>query len=72
MSRLKELELKNDQRQRIFTDNGVWFCKKDDKGIFYFALCTKNYPERHIYAAFSALGAHLAKIGDYSSEPEVL
>lgn len=71
ISRLQELALKNEERQRIKSEFGVWFCKKDDKGFFYFAHCIDNYPERHIYAAINELRQHLATIGDYPSEPDV-
>lgn len=53
------------------SEYGKWFCKKDDKGFLFYALCIKKYPERHIYSAFQELRTHLAKIGDYSTEPEV-
>lgn len=29
------------------------------------ALCSANYPERHIYAAINQVRDHLAKLGDY-------
>jgi hypothetical protein len=42
--KLKELELKKDERQRIKSDFGVWFCKKDQREMYYLALCVPNYP----------------------------
>ena len=54
------------------SEYGKWYCKKDDKNILYFVLCSKQYPERHIYKAIGELRAHLALIGDYSNEPDVL
>lgn len=69
--RLKELQLKKDERQRIASEYGVWFGKKDEKGFYYFALCTSNYPERHIFACINEVKLHLATIGDYSTEPDV-
>lgn len=38
--RLQELGLKKEERQRIKSEYGVWFCKKDDKGFVYFVHCT--------------------------------
>ena len=39
--------------------------------MLYFALCSPNYPERHIYAAINQLRDHLTKLGDYETEPDV-
>lgn len=69
--KLKELELKKEERQRIKSEFGVWFAKKDSKDMFYLALCVNTYPERHIYAAVGQLQAHLAQLGDYETEPDV-
>ena len=65
MIKLKELQITNDERQRIKSEYGLWFCKKDVKGFYYFALCVQNYPERHIYAAINLVREHLDKLGDY-------
>ena len=40
--------------------------------MLYMALCSPNYPERHIYAAINQLRDHLSKLGDYETEPDVL
>jgi len=40
--------------------------------MLYMALCSPNYPERHIYAAINQLRDHLNKLGDYETEPDVL
>jgi hypothetical protein len=58
--KLKELELKRDERQRIKSEYGVWFGKKDQRDMYYLALCVTTYPERHIYAAIAQLQSHLA------------
>lgn len=63
--------MKREERQRIKSDFGVWFCKKDQKDMYYLALCAPTYPERHIYAAVAQLTAHLAQLGDYETEPDV-
>lgn len=40
--------------------------------MLYFALCSPNYPERHIYSAINQIRDHLTKLGDYETEPDVL
>ena len=63
--------MRPEERQKINTTNGCWYCKKDAKEIIYFALCSTNYPERHIMAAINQLRDHLQKLGDYETEPDV-
>ena len=72
LTQLKSLNIRPEERQKINTGNGCWYCKKDSKGIVYFVLCSTNYPERHIMAAINSLRDHLGKLGDYESEPDVL
>ena len=70
LSQLKSLNLRSEERQKINTGNGCWYCKKDSKGIIYFVLCSPNYPERQIIAAINQVRDHLQKLGEYESEPD--
>jgi hypothetical protein len=67
LTQLKTLEIRVDERQKIKSGYGCWYCKKDHKGIIYLALCSPNYPERHIYGAINLLREHLQKIGEYEN-----
>ncbi len=72
ITRLKDLCLVKEERQRIKSEFGCWFCKRDDRGVYFIALCQPNYPERHVYAAIALIRTHLAQLGDYESEADVL
>lgn len=71
LSQLKGLDIRVDERQKIKSAHGCWYCKKDNKEIVYMVLCSSNYPERHIYAAINQLRDHLQKLGEYETEPDV-
>lgn len=40
--------------------------------MFYLTLCIEKYPERHIYAGIAQLKDHLALLGEYENEPDVV
>lgn len=66
------LGLRVDERQKIKSHLGTWHTKKDNHNILYVALCSSNYPERHIYAAFNQLKDFLRILGDdFESEADV-
>jgi hypothetical protein len=68
---IKNLALSANERQKISSAFGIWFCIRDQQGIIYFVLCTSNYPERHIYGAIEKLKVHFQQLGDYSTESDV-
>jgi hypothetical protein len=63
LAELKLLGLRVDERQKIKSHLGSWHTKKDAHNIIYIALCSSNYPERHIYSAFNQLKDHLSMLG---------
>jgi hypothetical protein len=72
LAQLRAIDLRAEERQKINTGNGSWFCKKDDKDVFYLMLTNGSYPERLIYEAIHELRDHLGKLGkNYSTEQDV-
>jgi hypothetical protein len=66
------LGLRVDERQKIKSHLGSWHTKKDNHNVIYIALCSSNYPERHIYSAFNQLREHLLMLGNaFEEEPDV-
>lgn len=70
MREIKNIGLQFDERQKINTGSGSWFCKIDAKGIIYLVLAASNYPERHAYAMIQLLQNHLEKLTDYGNEDD--
>lgn len=65
--------MRAEERQKINTGNGSWFCKKDDKELIYMMLTNGNYPERLVYEAMNELREQLSKLGkNYASEQDVI
>jgi len=59
LAKVKIMELQPDDRQRLNTKNGVWFCKVDNRDIAYLTLCNINYPERHAFGMMDELQREL-------------
>ncbi|KAL4466763.1 hypothetical protein ABPG74_010360 [Tetrahymena malaccensis] len=70
MREIKNIGLNFDERQKINTGSGSWFCKIDSKNILYLVLCTSSYPERHAYGMIQQLQNHLEKLADYGNEDD--
>ncbi len=72
LTQLKNIGLSPEERQKITTSNGSWYCKKDDQDMLYMMLTNGSYPERLIYESINELREHLKKLGKtYSAEQDV-
>ena len=49
------MNLKPEERQKVSTPNGSWFCNIDKNQIAYVLLTNPNYPERHAYGMIRVL-----------------
>ncbi|CAD8112267.1 unnamed protein product [Paramecium sonneborni] len=63
---LKRNQLRIEERQKVDSANGSWFCKIDDKGLFYLILGISTYPERHAYALIQEIQTEFSKLGNDS------
>ncbi|CAD8111882.1 unnamed protein product [Paramecium primaurelia] len=61
---LKRNQLRIDERQKIDSTNGSWFCKIDDKGLFYLVLGISTYPERHAYTLIQEIQNEFNRLGN--------
>lgn len=64
------LELSPEERQKIKTQTGNWFCKIDDLGFMYLILSSQNYPERHAYELISQIQKPLKKIANVQEQED--
>ncbi|KAM3142593.1 hypothetical protein pb186bvf_005252 [Paramecium bursaria] len=67
---IKSINLNQEERQKINTNNGSWFCRSDDKDLTYLILTVSTYPERHAYGLITELQNEFAKLGNYQSQDE--
>jgi len=70
LSKVEDIYLKADERQKIRTSNGAWFCTVDQKHISYLVLADSAYPERHAYTLIGELRDELSQMPNYHSESE--
>ncbi|CAD8207162.1 unnamed protein product [Paramecium octaurelia] len=64
---LKRNQLRIEERQKVDSANGSWFCKIDDKGLLYLVLGVPTYPERHAYALIQEIQNEFSKLGNSES-----
>lgn len=63
--KIKKLDLKPEERQKIKSPNGAWFVRVDSNQVAYLALCTADYPERHVYKMIDEAQAKIEGITSY-------
>lgn len=59
------MNLRPEERQKVSTPNGSWFCRVDANEVASLLLCTSEYPERHSYKMIDDAEKNIAKIPDY-------
>jgi len=68
LSKIEDIYLKANERQKIRTTNGSWFCTVDEKHISYLVLTDSAYPERHAYTLVNELRDELQGLNNYHGE----
>jgi vesicle-associated membrane protein 7 len=66
LGKIKTLDLKPEERQKCKSPNGAWFVRVDSNQVAYLALCSVDYPERHVYKMIDEAQANLEKITNYA------
>ena len=66
MGKVKPMELKPEERQKIKTPNGAWFIKVDKNQIISLALCTADYPERHAFRLIEEGQKEIEQVPNYN------
>jgi len=70
--KLEDVYLRPEERQKIRSNYGAWFCTLDNKNIVYLALTHIEYPERHAYAMISEIRDQLAELKNFNQEKELV
>lgn len=68
LGKLEEVYLNQDERQKIRSGNGAWFCTCDDRRIHYLVLADSGYPERHAYGLINDVRSELQGLNNYHTE----
>jgi len=69
--KLEDVYLQPEERQKIRSPNGAWFCTLDTKNICYLILTHSEYPERHAYTMISEVRRELGELRNYHQEKEL-
>jgi len=67
LKKLNLLNLRPEERQKIKTANGAWFCRVSQNQIAIIVLCGEDYPERHAYTMLQDAQAELEKIPNFQT-----
>jgi len=67
LKKLNLLNLRPEERQKIKTANGSWFCRVNANQIACVVLCGEDYPERHAYALLQDAQGELEKIPNFQT-----
>ena len=67
LKKLGLLNLKPEERQKIKTANGAWFCRANANQIACLVLCNEDYPERHAYKMVNDAQVELEKIPNFQT-----
>lgn len=65
--KLSLLNLKPEERQKIKTSNGAWFCRINANQIACVVLCSEDYPERHAYTLVQEAQTELEKLPNFQT-----
>jgi len=67
LKKLNLLNLKPEERQKIKTANGAWFCRVSPNQIAIIVLCGEDYAERHAYQMLQEAQGELEKIPNFQT-----
>eukprot|EP00330_Aristerostoma_sp_ATCC50986_P011150 CAMPEP_0114584510 /NCGR_PEP_ID=MMETSP0125-20121206/8200_1 /TAXON_ID=485358 ORGANISM="Aristerostoma sp., Strain ATCC 50986" /NCGR_SAMPLE_ID=MMETSP0125 /ASSEMBLY_ACC=CAM_ASM_000245 /LENGTH=140 /DNA_ID=CAMNT_0001778953 /DNA_START=73 /DNA_END=495 /DNA_ORIENTATION=+ len=68
-SKLKQMNLRPEERQKVSTPNGSWFCRVDPNEVASLLLTTAEYPERHAYKLIDEAEKGIATYSGYQNAP---
>ena len=71
LGKLEDVYLQPEERQKIRSSNGAWFCTANEKHINFLVLADSAYPERHAYNLINEVRKELEGLPNYHMETDM-